>query len=70
MSLLYQYIQGNITREELEELMNKPCNTSEVDPVEIRQLDDDGKPISDWIVVSKFYATGVVGKYEIREIKK
>ncbi len=69
MSLWYQYIQGNITREELDQLIGKPCDTSEVDKVEIRTLDDNGKPISDWTIVSRFYATGIVGKYEIREIK-
>lgn len=68
MSLYYQYIQGNITREELEELMNKPCDTSEPHLVEFRPLNDEGEPTGDWTVGSLSWVSQF-NHVEIREIK-
>ena len=37
------------------------------DIVEIRHLDENNNPITDWCLISRFLATGMVGNIEIRE---
>ena len=40
------------------------------DFVEIRYIDDYDNPTSDWTIVTRFFATGMAGKIEVRELKK
>lgn len=69
MSLYYQYIQGNVSKEELKQLTGVDVDAKE-DFVEMRYLDTNGDPVGTWMVVTRFFTTGIVGEREIREIKK
>ena len=71
MSLYHQYIQGNISKEELIALTGVDMDSEWVnDFVEIRYIDDYDKPTSDWTIVTRFFATGMAGKIEVGELKK
>ena len=71
MSLYHQYIQGNISKEELIALTGVDMDSDWAnDFVEIRYIDDYDKPTSDWTIVTRFFATGMAGKIEVRELKK